>query len=388
MTLGFGGLTVISVILEVRQKGGAAGSRLAGAMGLFLFAISFVHFGSSHPRQVWSGEIALHHAGLPLALLVLLQDYRFLLLDTFLRFILNASLAAGALLIGVRAVQSQNLAAHLRHPFDAGLLFVSASLLLIAFVYVRNRMQQWLTRVSSCGPMWSSRLRQLNELGRSAATEAEYLSNTTKVVAEFLHAARFSLVEDAPLLSDLRGPIAVMDSTNWGVPAWVQAAVPLRLSQGDTKYLLLGSRKGGRRYLSEDCALLARLGAVVVEHVEQLRSAQIRRLDVASGTPSTSSPDQSALSVQCPQHALRHDRTGKPEARRLVLNLADVFRYFLQSDQNLHSRGRGAQNRSRLPGDRGIAPWPETADRDGDRRPARSRCPFRPSPFSRWWRTR
>ena len=50
VTLGFGGLTVISVILEVRQKDGAAGSRLAGAMGLFLFAISFVHFGASHPR--------------------------------------------------------------------------------------------------------------------------------------------------------------------------------------------------------------------------------------------------------------------------------------------------------------------------------------------------
>ena len=47
-------------------------------MALFLFAISFVHFGSVHPRQMWEGEIALHHAGLPLALLVILQDYRFL----------------------------------------------------------------------------------------------------------------------------------------------------------------------------------------------------------------------------------------------------------------------------------------------------------------------
>jgi hypothetical protein len=76
VTAGFACITVISVLLELRQKNRAASSRLAGAMGLFLLAISFAHFGSDHPRQAWSGEIALHHAGIPLALLVLLQDYR------------------------------------------------------------------------------------------------------------------------------------------------------------------------------------------------------------------------------------------------------------------------------------------------------------------------
>jgi two-component system, LytTR family, sensor kinase len=84
VTLGFAGLTILSVILEWRQENRAAGSRLAGAMGLFLFAISFAHFGAAHSQQLaWSKEAALHHAGLPLALLVLLQDYRFLLMDAF-----------------------------------------------------------------------------------------------------------------------------------------------------------------------------------------------------------------------------------------------------------------------------------------------------------------
>jgi two-component system LytT family sensor kinase len=95
VTIGFAALTILSVILEWRPENRAAGSRLAGAMGLFLFAISFAHFGAAHPQQLaWSQEAALHHAGLPLALLVLLQDYRFLLMDAFLRFIVNATLAA------------------------------------------------------------------------------------------------------------------------------------------------------------------------------------------------------------------------------------------------------------------------------------------------------
>ena len=45
-------------------------------------------------QQVWSRELAFHHAAIPLALLVLLQDYRFVLLDAFLRFLANVFLAA------------------------------------------------------------------------------------------------------------------------------------------------------------------------------------------------------------------------------------------------------------------------------------------------------
>src|SRR5580700_6343498 len=112
VTLGFAALTILSVILEWRRENRAAGSRLAGAMGLFLFAISFAHYGASHAQLAWSKEAALHHAGLPLALLVLLQDYRFLLMDAFLRFIVNATLAAAALLAAIRILQSRAFAGH------------------------------------------------------------------------------------------------------------------------------------------------------------------------------------------------------------------------------------------------------------------------------------
>ena len=78
---------------------------------------------------------------------VLLQDYRFLLLDAFLRFVVNASLTAGTVLLAIPVIRSRELARHLLHPFDAGLLFVAACLLLTLFVYVRNRIQRLLTRV-------------------------------------------------------------------------------------------------------------------------------------------------------------------------------------------------------------------------------------------------
>ena len=334
ITLGFAWLTAIFVILEMRQRNRAAISRLAGAMVLFLFAISFVHFSSDHAQQAWSKEIALHHAGIPLALFVLLQDYRFLLLDAFLRFVVNASLAAAALLISIRIVQSPDFDRHLQHPFDAGLLFVSACLLLTLFVYIRNHIQGWLTRVIFLRSSVEDALRELRQLARATDAEAEYLRDAAELIASFVRAKRFDLTEEAPVENaNLATPATVMEAGKWRLPSWVHAVVPLRFSMGDTRYLLLGPRDGGRRYLSEDLVVLTRLGACVVEQVEQLRGVQMQNL--------VSQAELRALQAQINPHFLFNslntlygtiDRSNA-EARQLVLSLSEVFRYLLRTDR-------------------------------------------------------
>src|SRR3984885_13061814 len=125
VTIGFGVLTTVCVALEAFSgpKDGS-GPRLLGAMVLFLFAISFVHFESAHDIKAWSGEAALHHAGIPLALFVLLQDYRFLLLDAFIRFLVSAGLAAVAVWVAFQAEARFALLGHARRaPFYAGVIF-------------------------------------------------------------------------------------------------------------------------------------------------------------------------------------------------------------------------------------------------------------------------
>src|ERR1039457_2366134 len=336
VTLGFAALTILSVILEWRQENRAAGSRLAGAMALFLFAISFAHFGAAHTQLAWSKEAALHHAGLPLALLVLLQDYRFLLMDAFLRFIVNATLAAAALLASIRIMQSRFLTEHLQHPFDAGVIFVSAGLLLTLFVWVHNRIQRLLTSAIFLRSNVDEALRELQDLSLAAGTEAEYLRLAAEAIARFLHATRCDLTERSPTAGQpLAAPVAVLDSAHFAVPAWVQAVVPMRFSRGDAAYLMLGPRGGGRRYLSEDLTVLARLGAAVAEHVEQLRNVQMQHL--------VSQAELKALQAQINPHFLFNslntlygtiDRSNA-EARRLVLNLADVYRYLLRSERAL-----------------------------------------------------
>ncbi len=89
ITAGFGLLTALAVAGNLLKPSSRAATtpRLVGTMLLFLLAMSFVHFGGGHPSEAWSQELAFHHAAIPLALLILLQDYRFVLLDDFVRFL-------------------------------------------------------------------------------------------------------------------------------------------------------------------------------------------------------------------------------------------------------------------------------------------------------------
>jgi hypothetical protein len=314
---GFGALTAYSVAIRIgKESWRDTGSRLAASMVLFLFAISFLHFDSASPHDAWAGEIALHHAGLPLALLVLLQDYRFLLLDTFIRFLVNASLAAGFTLLTVFVVESPTLARHHEHPFDVGLLFVAACLLIVLFVYLRNSIQQMVTRILFLRENVDGTFRELRELGRATREENEYLREACAIIGRFLRTDRYEAAAAAS-----------------GGAGWVQASTRVRLSRGEERFLLFGSRRGGRRYLSEDYAILNRLAAVVAEQMEQIRADEMQDL--------VKQAEMRALQSQINPHFLFNSLNTlygtipreSSEARKLVLNLAEVFRYFLQTER-------------------------------------------------------
>src|ERR1035441_8400318 len=116
------------------------------AMCLALFAMSFVHFGVGHANQAWASELVVHHAGIPLALFLMLQDYRFVLLDAFIRFLANALLAALLACLVIAAAFRLVLVERVSgEPLHEALLLVSVCLFLVFFAWMRNRVQAWLT---------------------------------------------------------------------------------------------------------------------------------------------------------------------------------------------------------------------------------------------------
>jgi len=346
ITAGFSILTAIAVAkvaLQAGEQRRAKASRIAGAMCAALFAISFVHFGSGHPSEAWSRELVFHHAGIPLALFVLLQDYRFVLLDAFVRFLGNALLAAIVVFVAIRvALRGMVVDPRLSgNPLYETLLVVGFCALLIAFALLRSVVQRWLTKVVFRRADLDRRIREIQSRAPLFHEEAEFLNWSTSELADFMSAERVADVSRDLLAHVLEQRDPVFPAPASDVPGvrhlpgyeWVEAIVPLRLAHSGARYLLLGRRRGGRRYLSEDLASLSRLAAVIIEQVERFRDAEMRRL--------VSQAELRALQSQINPHFLFNAFNtlygviprNAPQARQTVLNLAEIFRYFLQSEK-------------------------------------------------------
>ena len=335
-TIGFLVLTALAAASAAysRRPGGI---RIMAAMCLALFAMSFVHFGVGHANQAWASELVVHHAGIPLALFLMLQDYRFVLLDAFIRFLANALLAAIVTLLMIAIAFRLLPLERIADPLHEAALLIGAGLVLVFFAWLRNRVQAWLTgvvfrqssvaglagRIKDCPPFsegdplleWSA-----SAMADTVRTPQHAIVAGTEIAStENLHApAPANAIADAPSLR------------RWD---WAEAVVPVRLGSGSSKLILLGRREGGRRYLSEDFDMLARAAVEVSEKVESLRRREMERL-VSQG-------ELRALQSQINPHFLFNALNAvygtipreAAQARRMVLNLAEIFRYFLQSEK-------------------------------------------------------
>jgi two-component system, LytTR family, sensor kinase len=336
ITIGYGALTCIAAVglfVSRDQNRRMATSRLVGTMLLFLLAMSFVHFGSGHAAQIWSRELFFHHAAIPLALLVLLQDYRFVLLDAFLRFLANVLLAA-VFTFGAVEAWRLDLLPNGSTPFDQALLLAVACLLLIVFAVVRGYLQGMLTRVAFRRPDQEAFIQSLKTPVRD---ESKYLSLAARQLGGFM-GAEASVTEDPRLLElDLRRPALISELPRRRAELeeqGMEAVVPLRIPSGGARHVLLGRRSGGRRYLSEDLQALGRAAGQIVEQVEEYRESEMRRL--------VAQAELRALQSQIHPHFLFNalntlygiiPREARG-ARETVLNLADIFRYFLETEKS------------------------------------------------------
>jgi hypothetical protein len=312
-------------------------------MCLLLFSMSFVHFGTGHPLHAWSSEAALHHGGIPLALFILMQDYRFVLLDAFVRFLANALLAAALTVAAIHGA----IALKLMEPVDTArgaILTLGICVLLIVFAILRTFVQRWLTDAVFRRPNLENLLQQIRTRSDWAG-ESEFVAWATGQIAAFMKAERSQLIAESPPggfseSPDIFFPVPASDAPrlrDHERDRWAEAIVPLRFSFGEVTYMLLGRRQGGRRYLSEDLRVLGRLATAVTEQVDRYRDSEMQKL--------VAQAELRALQSQINPHFLFNalntlfgiiprEASG---ARRTVLNLADIFRYSLQAPEKLIS---------------------------------------------------
>jgi two-component system, LytTR family, sensor kinase len=339
IALGFGILTASAFLVRWRQRPTIFREPTEWfSLGcLLLFTSSFLHFGYQHVRSPWTAEIAWHHIGIPVALIVLLRDYRFLLLDTFVRFLMNSGLAtlyiAAVLLLNQRFRIWNAISSNM---FLTGLSLVGLCLSLILFAYIRNILQNRIGRTVFRRKDLDECVRKIIRAASQAHSEDDVISSAAQEVAAHLRVDQFVVVKQRETSTTPDKPSVLFGRHQFcSTTFWPEAQIPLRFSGDDTRFLLMGARRGRQRYLSEDLEDMRRLGSVIAEQVERFRSEELKRLATQA--------ELRALQAQINPHFLFNalntlygtiDR-GSYEARRTVLNLAEIFRYFLQRDRTL-----------------------------------------------------
>jgi CheY-like chemotaxis protein len=98
-----------------------------------------------------------------------------------------------------------------QNPFQAGLLFVSACFLLTLFVYIRNSILSFLTRVIFLRSNIAEALSELQQAARASQSESEYLRHTAEVISRFLRASRFDMTAVHPLIDGTLKTLIVDD---------------------------------------------------------------------------------------------------------------------------------------------------------------------------------
>ncbi len=334
IAIGFSGLTIICLCQSLRRSRlrWRAG-HLAAAMLVLLPAILFISHDASLPGH-------FYHLGIPLSLFMLRFDFRFIILDALLRFFLRAILVIDGAVLSFVAALKFHFVAHA--PFKAALALATILVGLLAIVHssqLVERLMAWFLRRHS---RVNSVLAMLRDYPAAEHSDDEYLNHARCTIeacfecdiSEFRDLLQFPELEDCP------GTAVLLERSRWPTlksASWAEAALPLRFSKGDGRVLLLGPRRGHRRYRREDLFSLARFGKIIEQHVERRRQLQNQAL--------ASHAELRALQAQINPHfffnslntlyaAISRDNL---EARRLVLNLAEVFHYLLRSDRTFVS---------------------------------------------------
>jgi hypothetical protein len=303
------GIAGVALLKGVRAEKRPLVTRTVASMALFLFALSFAHFQPAGGHEGWLAELVIHHAGLPVALFLMMQDYRFLLLDAFLRFLANILLAAGFTWGLWRAgwLHMQDV-----RPSDAALTVLGVCGALILYALAREPLQLGLTRLLFRRRPLEPVLAQLREL--SYADEDDWQEQASSIAGSYLGAPARIAAESGE-----------EDNALGGVNVRIQAGLQL----------ILGRRAGGRRYLSEDLEALSAMAALLRSGLAQYREMELKRL--------VSEAELKALQSQIHPHFLFNalntlygliPREARG-ARETVLNLSDLLRYFLRAGETL-----------------------------------------------------
>ena len=259
LTVGYAVLIGALALYSRRQPGWR---RALTAAALAAFAVMALHLSQHAPgSDSWATELLGHHASLPLAVVILYQDYRFAFADLFLKRALTL-IALLCLTVGLyQFVAAPLILPHLQHgPAQPGAVAALLGLwALTALAYPR-------LRAAINGLVDRSILRRVNyrRLRDAVATRVAELDSEPEILDDVCQTLTAALTADRVTWTAGQPP----DS----------AATTVRVHTTDVPHytITIGALTAGRRLLSDDLAMLDAVALNVARRIDAIRVAHER----------------------------------------------------------------------------------------------------------------
>ena len=292
-----GGFVALVAALLVRAPVVTRDDRPLWVMALSIFAVSALHLGQHTGREAWTTELVGHHASMPLAVAILLRDYRFALADIFLKRALTLTLV-------VVAVATAHVTIGLRWlgpgPHDTD---VAVTIYVVVLVLAAVLLQE-PARAFGAWVVDTVVLRRPDTSAVVRAVEAELSAITEPGAIPVVAAARLGAALDAAWIEarevvgavrprDLGARVlAGADAARFAADARTRrldgddpdappraplaALVAVPTVEAPLHVWYVGPLTGGRRWLSDDVALAESVAFIAARRLDALRVADER----------------------------------------------------------------------------------------------------------------
>jgi len=271
LTIGYLAILGLLVVYSSRQP---AVRRALSAVALAAFAVMALHLGMhATSSDTWPIELVGHHASLPLALVILYQDYRFALADVFLKRALTLLALIGVWMGLYVAIAVPYVLPHMAgdwtQPIGVGSLLALGMATALAYPTVRAAVNGFVDRVVLRRADYRQVRSQLAASLAALGSPNEVMRAACEALAPALSASRVSW-RDA---GDDAG------RTDWHLARVGRApGASIRVPTTDAPgYIIdIGALTGGRRLMSDDLALLERVAIAAARRIDSLRVSDER----------------------------------------------------------------------------------------------------------------
>lgn len=257
------GLLVLSFRQTVEKKAVWSGA-------LLIFAVSALHLSSHTQESAWFVELIAHQSSLPLALAILLQDYRFAFADLFLKRAISLLLLA-ALAFGLYVLVAVPLLAwHERHDRNDA----QAAIIVLALWIITALSYPSLHRLS----VWfvdKVILRRVNfeKLQSEIAQNIEKLEDAESVLAEVCLQLRLALTAQSAQWQQIADRKTNLPMVNFAAR---NATIFVPTAEAPFYEIELKDLAGGRNLLSDEILMLESVAMLTARRIDALRVSHER----------------------------------------------------------------------------------------------------------------